>query len=206
MTAHTQNLPVAKPGILWGRHRFHELARWMLQTMPPETHRMYLLQITRLPGDERDITRQIRVPNERFMESFSEYLRINRLVLRARKFTEQHPHQKPEQPLIFYWQTGIEAIGEQFFLISKTVKDGNYWNASNVWELLPKESQLIKTHALFLETECQRYLLCFMLALYTPVLARELCVQLDVELESTQHLPAATRHLIFNLLATFTTF
>lgn len=197
----------AKPGVLWGRHRFHELARYMLNTMPLEDHRKYLLQENRLPGDERDIARKSRVPNDKRLKSFDAYLRINRLVLRARKFAENYPAQKPDMPFIFYWQQGIEAIGEpHFFVIAKTVQDGNYWNASNIWELLPKDGKSINSHALFLKNEEQKYLFCFMLAMHNPVRANELCVQLDVELEATQHLPAETRRLIFNLLATFTTF
>lgn len=195
----------AQPPILWGRHRFHEIARWMLVTMPHEKHYFYLMR-GRLPGDERDVYRTASTPCQRFIAGFNAYLYINRLVLRARKFLEFHPEQAPSQPFLHWWQCGIEQTGEQFFFISKSVAHGNYWNASNIWELCPKSGNSVPALAGMLDTAEQRHLLCFMLALYSPFQALALAKNLDVDMEKTRDLQPETRQLIFNLLATFHTF
>lgn len=191
------------PGILYGRHRWHSLARWMLLAMPPENHHLFLMR-GKLPGDERDY-RYYTVPSYAFTRNFEHYLFINRLVLRAQRFAEQHKLQ-PTEPFLFWWQCGIEAVGAQFFDVGNSVPSGNFWNAANAWELTPKSQTEIDAQLFHCETAEQKMLLSFMVGLYQPPRGVALAKFLDVNMEETRFLHADTRKIIFNLLATFQSF
>lgn len=192
------------PGILYGRHRWHSLARWMLLAMPPENHHRFVMR-GQLPGDERDF-RFYKIPSYTFTRHFEHYLFINKLILRAQKFAEQHPAQKPLEPFLHWWQCGIEAVGEQCFLLDKSVEAGNYWNATNQWQLIPKEQHVLHAYAVLLNTREKKMLLCFMVTLFQPPRGVALAKHLDLDMEETRFLHAETRRLIFNLLATFSSF
>ncbi len=182
----------AEPEERWNNQRQHSLARHMLTFMPETLHEEFLRRGRPLGGS--------------WFNEMREYLFINRLVLRARKFAKLYPDQKPFEPFLHWWQCGIEQLGQQFFTVSNSVQSKNYWNASNIWELCPKESRALNAHAVWLETPEQRTLLCFMLALYSPLRAKELSEQLDVDMREIRHLHPDTRRLIFNLMATFHSF
>ena len=165
--------------------RLHCLARWMLLNVSDENR----------PGF---------VKKSGAVDTMKHYLTIHQRAMKVQSWVANNPNKAPFEPFIFWWQSGIDELGGQFFEI--TAAGGHHWNASNHWELRFKPAAQVAPLALFLDKEKQN-LLAFMYALQDPVQAAELCRQLDADIETPARTwPAELATLSFQLLATYTGF